>query len=230
MKNKKFQAVAVAALAAILLIGCGPSEEKLAEAEEARTLLIQSRDAAQETYLDITDDSNKATLDELSQKVAEIEAVDFNKMSDKKIDELLPTINELTASYQNMGKEMSDVLQVETETREERAKHEEASVYFVNKTGLNLTKIVLHDLTRDTYSDNYLKDGSGLLDGYTLLGVTLDIYSDSSDWEFVVTDEGGTDHTIACGNLKGFNKETITLSFNGEEEAETDEGAEAASN
>ncbi len=231
MKNKGFQIAIVTAILALLLVGCGPSEEKLAQAEEARTLLLQARDSAEETYLDITDSTNRQKLDELSGKVSEIEAIDFTKMNDKKIDELLPTVTEITDSYQNMGKEMSEVLQVETEDREEKAKHKKVEVFFLNKTGHDLSKIVLHDKTRDVYSDNYLKDGVSLLNGYSLMGVTLDVYADSGEWEFVVTDEAGTDHNISCANLKEFKKDNITLSLDGseaggEESSETSESSE----
>ncbi len=235
MKNRRFQAAIMTALAAILLVGCGPSDEKLAEAEEARTLLLQARDAAEETYLDITDSSNRQKLDELSEKVSEIEAIDFTKMNDKSIDELLPSVTEITDSYQTMGKEMSDVLVTENEDRAEKAKHKKVEVVLINKTGLNLTKIVLHDKTRDVYSDNYLKEGTGLGDGYSLMGVTFDVYADSGEWEIVVTDEGGTDHNIACANLKEFKKDNITLSFDGsdaegEESSESSETSETTEN
>ena len=230
MKKNRFCVAIILALSAVLLVGCGPSEEKLSEAEEARNSLIKARDFAEETYLDITQSGNRAKLDELSVKAAEIEEIDFEKMNDKKIDEILPSITELTGSYESLGKEMSEVLSEETKTREERAKHLDVSVYLINKTGVNLTKILLHDITLNTFSDNYIADGAVLGNGYTLMGVTLDVNTDSSEWEFVVTDDADTEYTIACQNLKDYGQDSITLSLSEEEEVKDDAATEEGSN
>ena len=203
MKSKRKFIPIIAAMMAVLLVACGPSDEKLAEAEEARNLLAQAKQAAEDTYLDVSDTSQRSLLDSLSDKEAEIELLDFTKMNDKKIDEVLPTITELTESYQNIGKELSGVLTSETQIKEEKAKHKGLEVYFINKTGMNLSKIVLHDISANTYSDNFIGDGVTLQSGYTLMGVTLDIYSDSSEWEFIITDDAGTEYTLSCDSLKG---------------------------
>ena len=195
------------------LVACGPSDEKLSEAETARNLLVEAKTNAEETYLDITDESLRSTLDELSEKEAGIEALEFKKMNDKKIDEVLPEIKELTDSYQSLIGNLSDTLKAETEVKEEKEKHTELTVYFVNKTGLNLTEVVLHDLTTDTYSDNYLGDGVILGSGYTLMGVSLDIYKDSSEWEFIVTDEADTDHKLPCDDLRSSSGDNQSITF-----------------
>ncbi len=204
MKNNKKKIIPlIAALMAVLLVACGPSDEKLAEAEEARNLLSQAKQTAEDTYLDVSDTSQRSILDSLSDKEAEIEQLDFTKMNDKKIDEILPSIAELTESYQNIGKELSGVLTSETQIKEEKAKHKGLEVYFINKTGMNLSKIVLHDISENTYSDNCIGDGVVLQSGYTLMGVALDIYSDSSEWEFLITDDAGTEYNLSCESLKG---------------------------
>lgn len=202
MTRKKILLPIITAALMLALTACGPSDEKLSEAETARSLLVEAKNSAEETYLDISDESLRSALDELAEKEAGIEALEFQKMNDKKIDEVLPEIKELTDSYQDLLGNLSDTLKSETEVKEEKEKHTELTVYFVNKTGLNLTEIVLHDLTTDTRSDNFLGEGVSLGSGYTLMGVALDIYKDSSEWEFIVTDEAGTDHELPCDDLR----------------------------
>ncbi len=206
MTRKKIILPILAGAMAFMLTACGPSDEKLSEAETARNLLVEAKNSAEETYLDISDESLRNALDYLAIKEAEIEAMNFSKMNDKKIDEVLPGIAELTGEYQGLFGNLSETLQSETEVKVEKEKHTELSVYFVNKTGLNLSKIMLHDLTQDSYSDNFIGEGVLLNDGYTLMGVSLDIYADSSQWEFVVADEAGTDHILTCDNLKDYSK------------------------
>ena len=105
MKNTRKTILIMITAMILLLVGCRPSDEKLAEAEEARNLLLQVKQTAEDTYLDISDTSLRSSLDELAGKEAEIEQIDFTTLSDKKIDEILPTITELTNSYQNLGKD-----------------------------------------------------------------------------------------------------------------------------
>ena len=59
----------------LALCACKPSDEKLNEAETARGVLLEAKESAEATYLDITDSSKKSELEELSKEVAEIERV-----------------------------------------------------------------------------------------------------------------------------------------------------------
>ncbi len=228
MKNKNLITGILISALGLMLMACGTSELKIKEVEEARNLMIQAKQAAELTYLDITDPTNGSALVELAEKEAEIEAVDLKKLKEDELDALLPQITELTEQYQSLGKEMSDVLTQETERKEEKAKHSWRDVYFINKTGLNLTKIVLHDLTTGSYSDNYIGEGVTLLDGYTLMGVSLDLYEGSSEWEFVVTDEGGTDHVLNCEDLSQLKESGTSLYLN--YDPKTNEGSVAEQN
>lgn len=221
MTRKKILLPIITGALMLALSACGPSDEKLSEAETARNLLVEAKTNAEETYLDISDESLRSTLDELSEKEAGIEALEFKKMNDKKIDEVLPEIKELTDSYQELCGNLSDTLKSETEVKEEKEKHTEISVYFINKTGLNLTEVVLHDLTTDTYSENYLGDGVTFGSGYTLMGVALDIYKDSSEWEFVVTDEADTDHILPCDDLRTASDKDQPITFTYDSETGT---------
>lgn len=183
------------------LVACGPSDEKMAEVTQALNLMTGAGEAARETYLDITDTSMKARLDELSEKEEAIKATEWEKLNDKKIDEILPQIAEITEAYQSLGGELNEVLEAETATRTEKEKHRYQQVFFTNKTGMNLTEIRLHDITQDTYSDNFLGDGAILEAGYTLMGPALDVYSDSSRWEFVVKSDADTEYALPCESL-----------------------------
>ena len=60
---------------------------------------------------------------------------------------------------------------------------------------------MLHDLTKDTYSDNLLADSGALEAGYTIMGVVLDVDKDSTDWEIVFRDENGATNSVTAPNL-----------------------------
>lgn len=211
MKKKYFIGAAIVLLTGAMLVACKPSEEKLNEAETARNLLIEAKKVAEETYLDITDSSGKEELDELAKREAEIEGLNFTKMSDKKIDGVLPDINQLTQEYQELGGKFSTTLSNEKNIKDEAAKHMDLGSYIINKTGLSIKEVILHDMTTDTYSDNMLGEGVVLEPGYTLMGAVLDVNVTSSQWEVIIKDDNNTTHNLECGDLKSADKEGIAL-------------------
>ena len=207
------------------LVACGPSDEKMAEVTQALSVMTGAGESARETYLDITDSSMKARLDELQEKENEIKTTEWSKLNDKKIDEILPSIAEITEEYQSIGGQLNEILSAETATKEEKAKHNFQQVFFVNKTGMNLTEIKLHDLTQDTWSDNYLGEGVVLEAGYTLMGPALDVYTDSSRWEFVIKSEADTEYTLSCESLFPVDTKGMSITFT--YDSKTGEGSAA---
>ena len=210
-------------LMAFTLVGCKPSEAKLAEAEDARLQLLTARQTAEETYLDIADTSLRTELDKLGVKVIEIEAIDFTTMSNKKIDEMLPEISELMSEYSAIQTKLDGTFQNEQAVNAEIAKNVQINAYILNKTGRDISSIVLHDITRDTYSDDFIKEGEPLADGYTLMGVMLEINTDSSEWEFLVKDENFTQRSYSCQSLKEVVESGVALTF--DYDADTDTGS-----
>ncbi len=215
----KKRIVLATALMAITLVGCKPSEEKIAEAEDARLQLQTARQTAEETYLDIADTSLRSELDKLGVKVIEIEAIDFTKLSSKKIDEKLPEMAELMKEYSAIQNKLDGTFQNEQAVNAEIAKNVQISAYFLNKTGFDITSIVLHDKTTDTYSGNLI--GETLADGYTLMGVVLEIHTDSSEWEFLVKDSYDTERSFGCEDLKEVAESGVAVTFDFDAETNT---------
>ena len=52
MTRKKILLPIITAALMLALTACGPSDEKLSEAETARSLLVEAKNSAEETYLD----------------------------------------------------------------------------------------------------------------------------------------------------------------------------------
>ncbi len=220
--KKKLNLLLITMMAGMLLLsGCRPSDEKLSEVETARNIMLEAKENARETYLDITDSSMQNTLDELDKKASEIEEMEFTKYSNKKIDEILPQITELTENYQSLQSGFETTLKTETEEKAEAEKATGVEAYLINKTGMNLTEVVLHDVTTDTYTDNLLGEGVILESGYTLMGVVLEINKDSSEWEFVVKNENNTSYTLSSDSFNDVDENgvSVTLKYNSDSQS-----------
>ncbi len=211
MKKRNYTLPILAAALLLVFTGCGVSQEKLSEVESVKQKMIEAKQKAEETYLDLVDSSQRQALDDLAAKEAELEEIDLSKQNDKRIDELLPQLQELTEQYASTESEMNKTLNKENEEKKEILKHSSVDVFFINKTGKNLKSIILHDTSEDIKSDNFIGDKVILNAGYTLMGATLDIYEDSTSWEFLVTDESGTEYTLTCGNLKEIGEDGASI-------------------
>jgi hypothetical protein len=210
---KKKLVIMGAIMMSLALSGCRPSDEKLAAVESARDALETVRQEAEDTYLDVADTSLRSELDQLGVKVAEIEAIDFTKMSNKKIDAKIPEINSIIQEYNVVQQKLTGIYTGEQEVIAEQAKNRLIDCYIINKTGLKLSSIVLHDITADSYSENLISDGEILADGYTLMGIKLPVNADSSEWEFIVTDDVFTQRFFTCESLKDISGNSVSLSF-----------------
>ncbi|MBO6242436.1 MAG: hypothetical protein J6O61_16665 [Butyrivibrio sp.] len=218
MKKNIFVLAATFIISATLLAGCGATDEKVLELETAVGLMMEAKESAEETYLDITDSSMEQKLQELEEKAKEYVELDYKRITDSKIDEIIPEINEITAEYQSLQQGFSETLEQETKEQAEAEKHMNVQCYLVNKTGMNLVSVVLHDITEDTYSENLLGGNVTLNAGYTLMGVVLDVTKASSEFEFVITNDNNTEFTLSCDDLSSLkiDETSITLRYDSE--------------
>ena len=213
MKSNRLIIGAGTLMMAVLLVACKPSPEKLNEAEVARAALVEAKNNAENTYLDITDSSLRGVLDELAEKEADIEKANFNKMSDSMIDIYLLKVNELSEEYATVQQALDAILSEENAKREEMAKNSMISAYILNNTEFSLTELVLHDITSDVCSANLLGEGVKLDPGYSLMGVDLEINNESTEWEMLLKDEDGNAYAVPCGDFKQVSPESVCITL-----------------
>ena len=212
MTIKKITKAASAMIICMFLIACSASQEKIDEAAQAVETMKKARAAAEETYLDITDDSRKNEINILANEAKELESTDISKLGANKIDSFITKVSELTSSYQSMESDFSAILELETLEREDRKKKTTYNVYIANKTGMNFSRVVFHDVKKEMSGDNLVGKDAVLPDGYTLMGSWIDIYTDSDEWVFICENEQDEElYYFRCEDLKGRNLEGKTL-------------------
>ena len=221
MKKNFYIIIATFILSASLLAGCGATDEKILELETAVGLMMEAKESAEEIYLDITDSSMEQKLQELDEKAKEYEELDYKKFTDSKIDEMILEVNEITAEYQSLQQNFAQTLEQETSEKAEAEKHMSVQCYLINKTGMNLVSVVLHDITEDTCSDNLLGGNVTLDAGYTLMGVVLDVTKASSEFEFVITNDNNTEFTLSCDDLSSLKIDSTSITLRYDSESKT---------
>ena len=88
------------ALLPILLAGCGPSEEKITQAQALYAQLADLHNQVVEAHKGIADDSLDQNLVALGKKVEQIGQYDLNKFKDEQIDLLMESMRSIMDSYE----------------------------------------------------------------------------------------------------------------------------------
>lgn len=194
----------------LMLTGCGgPSEEKIATAQDTYSQLVQIHNQVVEAHKGISDSSLDDQLVALSEKVAEIETVNLSEMDDEMIDSLIETINSYIASYE-------EHLQTIAQIKEKEENAVITPVYFslANATDQTFQKLFLYEKNDLSPKVNVLEETSGFGPEQALVG--LAVYRDMSNtpWIMEVENTDGIAYEMEL-SVKDFNEdgENLTLIF-----------------
>ncbi len=211
---KKYNITLLIALAVSLVItSCGLSEDNKKSLEEALSSLNTEKEYAESIYGQLTDDSYKDSLSELSDKYALYKDLESSKVKSKEFEDTLSGINNLTESYKSLSDQLNTELSNEQAAAAESEKHIEILSVIQNKSGSEIKSIVLKDNSQNTKSDNLLLSDQTLPSGTMLLGAVLPVYTDSTSFAILVTDTLGNvnEYDLPLTNLT--NDEDIKISI-----------------
>lgn len=194
----------------LMLTGCGgPSEEKIATAQDAYSQLVQIHNQVVEAHKGISDSSLDDQLVALSEKVAEIETMNLSEMDDEMIDSLIETINSYIASYE-------EHLQTIAQIKEKEENAVIIPVYFslANATDQTFQKLFLYEKNDLSSKINVLEDTSGFGPEQALVGLTVYRNVSNTPWILEVENTDGTSYEMEL-SVKDFKEdgENLTLIF-----------------
>ncbi|WP_408069705.1 hypothetical protein [Butyrivibrio sp. JL13D10] len=202
--------------ALLLTASCRASNENIEKATSVRDSLTQQKELAEDTNGKLTGTSYEDELSELQTQYNLYTGTDFNKLNDKEIQEIIPDMDELSASYTALLDEMNKELSSEDAATLEASKNIEIVCYIANNSGLELSSIILRDNSLGTDSPSFLAEGQTLPSGRILAGVTFPVNTDSASRSIIVTDTQGNEHeypiTIDDPTAVSENGISITLS------------------
>ena len=200
-------------MAALFIGGCGLSEENLQLITETMDELTKTKTEAEAMFGKITDSDNQAYLSKLEEEYSEFEATEFEKLKDEDVEEMVPRMKELISSYDELLNELGNVYKYEQDSAAEEAKYKDVSCYIENKSGSELSSIVLKDVTKGESSENILFEGTTLPSGRILAGVTFTLYEESTSWQLVTTDTLGNENTyeVAFTDIDNLSQNGMSL-------------------
>lgn len=197
----------------ITLTGCGPSEEKITQAQEAYAALTQLHNQVVEAHTHISDNSLDQNLIALAQQVKEIEAYNLNEFKDEEIDALLDTMSSLTDSYDEYLSAINTIQEQET-----AAVLTEIPLTLQNNTEMTFHALTLYSENNVSQKTDVLEDTSGLSPGQYLAGLV--IYKDASatPWILKLENSEGTSYEIQLPvNTYREDGVSLTLTYDSEQ-------------
>ncbi len=192
---KKRLAALILLLTMMMVSACGLSEENQIRVSSAQDELKQSKKKVEDLYGRLSDDYYAEVIENLEKKYSAYDVIDTKKLRNKEVDALVQEMGKVTASYNELEKEMGDKVKFDEEVMAEAAKYKEIRCFIQNDYGSEITGIVLKDKSQRTESDNLLVKGQSLGAGQVLSGVVLTVYEDSTSWDLIITDILGNQST-----------------------------------
>lgn len=197
----------------VIFTGCGPSEEKIAQAQDAYTALTQLHNQVVEAHGLIDDNSLDKELVALAQQVKQIETYHLNELKEEEIDNLLQTMDDLTKSYEEYLNTIKTIREEET-----AAVLTEIPLTLLNNTEMTFQTLTLYSKDSVSHEADVLEDTSGFVPGQYLAGLV--IYRDVSHtpWILKLENAEGASYEVQLPvNTYGEEGVSLTLTYDSEQ-------------
>ena len=203
----KYTLLSLCILLSFLLAGCGPSEEKITQAQELYVQLADMHNQVVEAHKNIADDSLDQDLAALAEKVKQIEQYNLNEFDDEQIDLLIESMNSIMNSYQEYLAVIDQIKE-----QENAAVLVSIPVTLFNNTEFTFQTLAMYGKNEPSQNVNALEDTSGFSPGQSITG--LMIYRDvsSTPWVLTLEDASGIAYEIELP-VKEYDESGILLTL-----------------
>lgn len=210
--NKKLLSIILICSLCIIFTACGPSDEKMTEAQQKYTELVKAHNQAVEMHKKIDDNSMDDDLVRLREKILEVEAYDLTKMKDEEIDILIQIMDTLIASYEDLSSEL------ETIKREKGAAILVAiPLSITNQTNCFFTELRLYESGDVSIHENVLVGMGDFSVGETLTGLVVQRDVNNTPWMIELQDENGNSYAFELA-VEEYDEEGVKLTLYYDEE------------
>lgn len=192
-----------------LLTGCGgPSDEKIAQAQETYTHLIETHNQVVDAHKHISDNSLDDQLSALADKITKLEEFNLSEMKDADIDVLIENMNSMIASYEEHLKTIENI-----KGAEDAAVLVPIPLTFTNATDQTFQKLFLYEKNDSSHKFDVLEGTSGFNPGQTLTGIVISRDVSDTPWILELENSDGSVSEIEL-SVKDFSEdgESLTIS------------------
>lgn len=212
--NRRLFFIVLACSLCIMLTACGPSDEKVAQAQQKYAELVEIHNQVVEMHKDIDNDSMDDTLVRLREKISEVEAYDLTEMKDEEIDMLIQIMDTLIASYEDLSLELANI-----KGEEDAAVLVAIPLSITNQTSYSFVELKLYESGDAGIHENVLTGMGDFAAGETLTGLVVQRDINNTPWLFELQDENGNSYTFELA-VEAYDEEGAKLTLSYDEEKE----------
>lgn len=196
-----------------LLTGCGdPSDEKIAQAQETYTHLIETHNQVVDAHKHISDNSLDDQLSALADKITKLEEFNLSEMKDADIDVLIENMNSMIASYEEHLKTIENI-----KGAEDAAVLVPIPLTFTNATDQTFQKLFLYEKNDFSHKFDVLEGTSGFNPGQALTGIVISRDVSDTPWILELENSDGSVSEIEL-SVKDFSEDGESLTITCEPE------------
>lgn len=184
---KKLLSIFMICTLCIVVTACGPSDEKVAQAQRKYAELVEIHNQVVEAHKIVADNSLDETLTNLREQITDVEGYNLTEMNDEEIDLLIQIMDTLISSYEECLNTLTDI-----KDKEEAAVLVPIPVTLVNQTNFSFTEMKLYETGDVGLHENVLSGLREFAPGETLTGLTLQRDADSTPWVLELMDMNGS--------------------------------------
>lgn len=199
-------------LCCLLLTACGgASKEKIAEAQDTYTRLVNIHNEVVSAHKQIQDDSLDEKLVTLSGKIEQINTYHLNEMNDEEVDMLIETMNTLIGTYQEYLDAINQI-----KSSEDAAVLTPIPLSLINGTSLTFTGLSFYQKD-STENDDLLESLSGFGPTQRLTGLVIYRDTQNTPWMLDLKTSDGTAYSLEL-SVEEFSTDgcILTLTYDSE--------------
>lgn len=189
----------------LFLTACGPSEEKIAQAQQKYSELAETHNSVVEAHKSISDNSLDEALTALADKVTIVGNYNLQEMKDEEIDLLIQTMDSLIDSYDEFMTALTDI-----KGKEDAAVLTPIPVTLINDTRFYFSGLSLFEQGSLETPANVLESLPPLEPGQSLTGLLIQRNVDNTPWLLTLSDTDGGAWEFSLP-VENYEEEGITL-------------------
>ena len=206
--RKLFITFVISILFCLTLTACGgPSDEKIVQAQEAYTHLVEVHNQAVEAHKNISDNSLDDELVALSEKVAKIEELNLSEMEDADIDALIESMDSILSSYQEYLQIIEDI-----KGQEEAAVLVSIPLTLMNGTEQTIQKLFLFEKNDTSSKSDVLEGTAGFGPGQSLTGLVMLRDVSDTPWILEMENSNGATYEIEL-SVKDYDENGVSMTL-----------------
>ena len=191
----------------LLMASCGPSDEKVTQAQQKYTELIEMHNQVVDAHDKVSDGSLDQSLTKLREQITVIEGYDLTEMKDEEIDGLIDTMDSLIDSYNESLVKLTKMLE-----KENAELIITIPVTVINNTSFTFSSLTLYQKGDTSHRVNILDELSDLVPDQSLTGLMIYRNAQNTPWILTITNTEDTAFELTLP-VEDYSEEGVHLSL-----------------